>query len=240
MPRRARRTARRRRATPYWNKYKPVVPNLGLPGQSFSKLVHLRWAGDGKNNQMVTGAYLTHAYFANRITDIDVSGAGTRDALGTDSYMGSTLGGTQAMYTRYVVLGSKAHIEVIPLTGGPLACPVVCGIRQESLNAGTNTSWLDDAEDRHGSWKIIQSFTNTTVHCVTTYSAKNTYDGFAGVLDNTIVNTRNGSPASSQYHILWMQPLDRATTVAAGAVRWSVVIDYAVLFMDPFDILASV
>lgn len=229
---------RYKRRTPYWNKFKPVVPNLGLPGQAYTKMVHLRYANHFNSLQNLNGLYIVAGYYANRITDCAVA-AGTRDALGTDQYMGSTLGGTAPMYQRYIVLGAKIYVSAIVLTGGPLASPVVFGVRQETLSVGTNTSWMDDAEDRHGTWAILNSFNNKPVVAVAKYSAANTFGGFDAAMDVTLVTGRNGSPADPTYFGVWYQPLDAATTIAAGAIRFQVVIDYAVLLIEPVDALAS-
>lgn len=229
---------RYKRRTPYWNKLKPVVPNLGLPGQPLTKMAHLRWSGHFNNTQNLNGGYLVTAFYANRITDCAVA-AGTRDALGTDQYMGSTLGGTAPMYQRYIVLGAKVYVTAIVLTGGPLPTPMVFGVRMETLSVGTNVQWQDDVEDRHGTWHIINSFQNHPVVAVSKYGADRTYGGLDAALDVTLVTGRNGSPADPTYFVLWYQPLDAATTVNAGQVRFQIVIDYAVLFVEPTDAVAS-
>lgn len=236
MPyRRSRRYARRR--TPYWNKMKPVVPNLGLPGQPNEKMAHLRFVTHHNQAEIFAGAQAIHPYFANRLSNPD--SGNNRDALGLDQYMGSTLGGTQAMYNRYIVVGAKIYVQCILDNGTALPTPIIWGVRQETDPIGTNTTWHDEVEDRRGTWQITNDMQNRPQTAISRYSAKRAYGSWPHALDMSVVTGRNNTPVDPQYFVLWYQPVDQNDNVAPHQVRFVIIIDFAVLFFEPQEVFTS-
>lgn len=240
MPyRRGRRRGPARRA-PYRRKvhnlntlhgYLPL--NRSVPWLPEMKKTRMRWSVGTQQALITLGSYIAVGYAAN---DIYNPGGGSRQAYGWDQL------GT--LWNNWMVIGAKATIQIIPIDSSNSAdVPIMWGAYINPTAVGFDyLDWRDPVEARIGTWMGPTNGSRTGLQTmVCTYSPSKLY-GRALDQVSSLVGTAGITPASPtnvDYFVIWYQPQDRATGVAAGYYKMNVVIDYSVLWFNPRAVPAS-
>jgi len=223
--RRPRRTNKRRRFS--------VRKQTILEGFPKQKLVKLRYVEQVSLDPGL-GSYAVSEWRANSVFDPNLSGVG-HQPMGFDQW--------SQIYERYVVCGSKINVQFAPITVGSVA-PGFYGISMYGTAGqlvATYPGNLDSVMESKLSGKVHTMAGNfnsaaTPTQLSRNFSAKKFF-GKSNVTDDTDIGaTISANPTNQAYFGVWY---GTSGGNDPGIANFKVMIDYIVLFHEPFLLTAS-
>lgn len=203
--------------------YRRLVSNSVPSGMPTTKIANLRYV-ETTNVACTTGVLNEILWRANGIYDPRVA-VGGHQPMGFDQW--------SVLYNHYVVVGSKITIKVINDT---TVSPAMCGVYLSDGQTLSYTTPEEYIEARKGTYRMIQPTNPKTLSLSNKFSAKRFYN-IVNIKDNV---DRLGSPIGQDpgeqaYYHIWYQTLDSSS----DTIRFTVTIDYIVLFSEPKDLTQS-
>lgn len=210
--------------------HKKQLYNQGVPsGMPFAKLATLRYS-ETVNLAGTAGILQRYAFSANSVYDPNNTGGG-HQPMGYDQWT--------TLYNKYVVLGSKIIVRMIPNFNG--VGQIGSGVAGVHLSDGPTPPYStanEYIESRKGTWRIINwnggllDISQTIM--VSKFSAKKFFN-VKDVRDNQDLRSTTGkNPDTRAYFIVWLDSPMVDTQYSA-----IVTIDYIVSFSDPVNLPKS-
>lgn len=199
--------------------------------KNFNRLVKMRYLTYGTITT-VGGAMNAQIFRANSIFDPDYSGVGHQPSF-HDVYA--------QLWTKYLVVGSKLRFRFIPyfITGDTSAAQTVhvCGIKLDSDNT-FGTDYDTYIEDQNQKFTYHASDIGTRLKYLTSNFSSKKFFGYKDHKDNINRYGANfgSNPSEDAYFVVWAQDNQKS---AGGVLRWHAIVDYAVLLMEPKDMVGS-
>lgn len=204
-------------------KYRPLTSRSVPSGLPVQRVAKLRYATVGVLT-CSTGIMNEVLFRANGPYDPEVAAGGSTPMSWTTYWQG--------IYNHQVVLGAKIWAKIVTDSAPQ---PSFTGLY---LSDGTSTLYTtarEYVEARKGTNRMISPLNDKMFKLTNNYSAKRFYN-VKDVKDNMnrLGSATNAVPTEQAYFHLWHQTLDSST----DSIRYSIVIDYIVLFSEPKDIPA--
>lgn len=200
-----------------------IGKSLGFPK---TNTVQMRYCTSIQLADPVGGVLDLHAFSANGIYDVDITGTG-HQPLGRDQWADN-------FYNHYKVIKSKCTIKMVNEFVGSGA-PVVSGAYL-SDDLSVPTAWTTLTESGRGGYNVTTPG-NTEQHKLSTaYSAKQFFKG-QGTNWAALGSAVGANPTDQAYYIIYAQSADESNTFVART--YIVTIDYVVQFSEPKDLQQS-
>lgn len=199
--------------------------------KNFNRLVKMRYSTYGTLTT-AGGAMNAQVFRANSIHDADYSQVGHQPSF-HDIYA--------QLWSKYIVVGSKITFKFLPyyVTGATDAAQVVhvCGIKIDSDSTFTSDydTMIEDSNQKFTYHAADMNSRSKTL--VSKFSSKK-YFGYKDARDNINRYGANfgSNPTEEAYFVIWAQDAMKAS---GGVFRWHAIVDYAVLLLEPKDMVSS-
>jgi len=225
----------RRAAAPY----QPVMPAFsGMPGMPQRTRARMRFCTQVQSVEM-TGNMETHKFKANAPFNPDELGGDGRDAMGWNQL--------QSVFNRYRVVGSKMRISIqVGAEHDPTKVipPIMVGLAPSDDDTTLPLDYRTMVELRRGTWSLCQFQESFKRTLMTRWSARKWFAGVSGTTANagftgTVSDPNGTNPQDLISFVLWTQPADGTSDIAAAAYQFVSVLDYIVDFFEPRDLAPS-
>lgn len=141
-----------------------------------------------------------------------------------------------ALYTSYIVLGSKISVKVTQSTSAPVGRIGYAGVYLSNATAAPYTTAAAFIEARRGIVKALSPLQSRPVSVGAKFSAKKFFN-VKDIKDNwddlgALVTT---NPATPAYYQIWYQDVYGT----ASTINLEIIVDYIILFREPIDMVQS-